>query len=127
VNISMANTGRGRKPIKRVAGQRMVDGKNFRLADEVRYILGRAAEHDGRVITIGQIILFPPKRAMRFRLTLLINSPHGWPAMATPNHSTSKKTRRPSSKGLSHWMGRRKLYPAEPFQNVVPRLRILSS
>jgi hypothetical protein len=25
----------------------MVDGKNFRLADEVRYILGRAAEHDG--------------------------------------------------------------------------------
>ena len=36
----------------------MVDGKNFRLADEVRYILGRAAEHDGRVITIGQIILF---------------------------------------------------------------------
>lgn len=36
----------------------MVDGKNFRLADEVRYILGRAAEHDGRIITIGQIILF---------------------------------------------------------------------
>ena len=36
----------------------MVDGKNFRLADEVRYILGRAAEHDGRVVTIGQIILF---------------------------------------------------------------------
>ena len=36
----------------------MVDGKNFRLADEVRYILGRAAEHDGRVVTIGHIILF---------------------------------------------------------------------
>jgi hypothetical protein len=32
----------------------MVDGKNFRLADQVRYILGRAAEHDGRVVTIGQ-------------------------------------------------------------------------
>ena len=54
----MANTGRGRKPIKRGADQRTVDRKNFRLADEVRYILGRAAEHDGRVITIGQIILF---------------------------------------------------------------------
>jgi hypothetical protein len=54
----MANTGKGRRPIKRGAGQRMVDGKNFRLADEVRYILGRAAEHDGRVVTIGQIILF---------------------------------------------------------------------
>ena len=58
VNISMANTGKGRRPIKRGAGQRMADGKNFRLVDEVRYILGRAAEHDGRVVTIGQIILF---------------------------------------------------------------------
>jgi hypothetical protein len=36
----------------------MVHGKNFRLADEVRYILRRAAEHDGRVVTIGQLILF---------------------------------------------------------------------
>jgi hypothetical protein len=36
----------------------MVDGKTFRLADEVRYILRRAAEHDGRVVTIGQLILF---------------------------------------------------------------------
>jgi hypothetical protein len=35
-----------------------VDGKNFRLADEVRYILRRAAEHDGRVVTIGQLVLF---------------------------------------------------------------------
>jgi hypothetical protein len=58
VNNSMANTDRGRKPIKRGAGRRMVDGKNFRLADEVRYILRRAAEHDGRVVTIGQFVLF---------------------------------------------------------------------
>ena len=36
----------------------MVDRKNFRLADEVRYILRRAAEHDGRVVTIGQLVLF---------------------------------------------------------------------
>ena len=36
----------------------MVDGKNFRLADEVRYILRRAAEHDGRVVTIGPLVLF---------------------------------------------------------------------
>ena len=36
----------------------MVDGKTFRLADEVRYILRRAAEHDGRVVTIGQLVLF---------------------------------------------------------------------
>jgi hypothetical protein len=36
----------------------VVDGKNFRLADEVRYIQRRAAEHDGRIVTIAQLILF---------------------------------------------------------------------
>jgi hypothetical protein len=36
----------------------MVDGASFRLADEVRYIQRRAAEHDGRVVTIGQLTLF---------------------------------------------------------------------
>jgi hypothetical protein len=36
----------------------MVDGASFRLADEVRYIIRRAADHDGRVVTIGQIVLF---------------------------------------------------------------------
>jgi cell division topological specificity factor MinE len=45
------------KPIKRGA-QRMVHGKNFWIAEEVRHILDRAAEHDARVIKIGQIILF---------------------------------------------------------------------
>jgi hypothetical protein len=49
------NTDRGQKPIKGGAGPRMVDGH---LADEVRYILRRAAEHDGRVVTIGQLVLF---------------------------------------------------------------------
>jgi len=49
----MANT-----HIKRGPGKRMVDGKSFRLADEVRYIQRRAANHTGRVISIGQLILF---------------------------------------------------------------------
>ena len=31
---------------------------SFRLADEVRYIQRRAADHDGRIITIGQLVLF---------------------------------------------------------------------
>jgi len=44
---SMANT-----RIKRGPGKRMVDGKSFRLADEVRYIQRRAADHTGRVISI---------------------------------------------------------------------------
>src|SRR5246127_475906 len=53
VKSSMANT-----RIKRGPGKRMVDGKSFRLADEVRYIQRRAADHTGRVISIGQLILF---------------------------------------------------------------------
>jgi hypothetical protein len=36
----------------------MVDGRDFRLADEVRHIQRCAARHDGRIVTIGQLILF---------------------------------------------------------------------
>jgi len=56
VKSSMTNT-----RIKRGPGKRMVDGKSFRLADEVRYIQRRAADHTGRVISIGQLILFSSK------------------------------------------------------------------
>jgi hypothetical protein len=54
----MANTGKDRNPIKRGAGKRSVDGKSLRLTDEVRYIQRRAASHDGRVVTIGELVLF---------------------------------------------------------------------
>src|SRR6516165_8976229 len=47
-----------RRPVKRAPGKRMVDGKDFRLADEVRYVQRCAARHDGRIVTIGQLILF---------------------------------------------------------------------
>ena len=36
----------------------MVEGSSFRLADEVRYIQRRAAEHDGRIVAVGQLVLF---------------------------------------------------------------------
>jgi len=36
----------------------MVDGRDFRLADEVRHIQQCAARHDGRIVTVGQLILF---------------------------------------------------------------------
>jgi hypothetical protein len=52
-----ARPARGRKTFKRGPGQRIVDGKSFRLADEVRYIQQRAAGYDGRIVTIGQLIL----------------------------------------------------------------------
>ncbi len=54
----MANTGTDQKSIKRRAGKSRVDGKSLRLADEVRSIQRRAANHDGRVVTIGQLVLF---------------------------------------------------------------------
>jgi hypothetical protein len=36
----------------------MVDGKDFRLADEVRHIQRCAARHDARIVTVGELILF---------------------------------------------------------------------
>jgi hypothetical protein len=47
-----------RRPIRRGPGQSTADGKDFRLADEVRHIQRCAARHDGRMITLGQLILF---------------------------------------------------------------------
>ncbi len=49
---------RKNRSANRGPGQSLVDGASFRLADEVRYIQRRAAEHDGRVVTIGQLVLF---------------------------------------------------------------------
>lgn len=48
----------GRKTIRRGPGQRRLSGKDFHLADEIRYIQRRAAEHDGRMVTIGPLALF---------------------------------------------------------------------
>ena len=48
----------GRKTIKRGPGKRSLDGKDFRLADEIDYIRSRAAEYDGRLVTVGPLALF---------------------------------------------------------------------
>ena len=53
-----ARPARGRRPIRRGSGKRIVEGSSFRLADEVRYIQRRAADYDGRIVGIGQLILF---------------------------------------------------------------------
>jgi len=39
-------------------GKWIVEGTSFRLPDEVRYIQRQAANHDGRIVTIGQLVLF---------------------------------------------------------------------
>jgi len=44
--------------MKRGSEKQWVEGKGFRLADEVRYIQSKAAAYDGRVVTLGQLILF---------------------------------------------------------------------
>ena len=50
---------RKRRPARRRGpGQRIVEGASFRLADEVRYIIRRAADQNGRVVTSGQLTLF---------------------------------------------------------------------
>ena len=48
----------GRRTIKRGAGKRAVEGKDFRLAEEIDYIQGRAAAYDGRFVTVGPLALF---------------------------------------------------------------------
>jgi len=49
---------RGRKTIRRGPGQQIVEGRSFRLTDEVRYIQRQAANLHGRIVGIGQLILF---------------------------------------------------------------------
>ena len=49
---------RGRKTIRRRPGQQIVAGRDFRPAAEVRYIQRHAASHHGRIVTIGQLVLF---------------------------------------------------------------------
>ena len=35
-----------------------MEGKDFDLGEEIRYIQRRAAEHDGRFVTVGSLALF---------------------------------------------------------------------
>ena len=48
----------GRRTIKRSAGKRHIHGKDFLLAEEIEYIRTRAAQHDGRLVTVGPLVLF---------------------------------------------------------------------
>src|SRR6478609_9086269 len=91
VTSSMANT-----RIKRGPGKRMVDGKSFRLADEVRYIQRRAADHTGRVISIGQLILFSSKSGDAWLLDPSDQLAARLARMETPNRSTSTRLIPPS-------------------------------
>jgi hypothetical protein len=53
--------GMGWFKIRRGPGKQWLEGKTFRLAEEVRYIQRRAARHDARIVTLGQLLLFSTK------------------------------------------------------------------
>jgi len=48
----------GRGTVKRRSGQTAMAGNDFRLAEEIEYIQDRAAERDGRLVTVGPLVLF---------------------------------------------------------------------
>ena len=47
-----------RKKIKAGPGKQGVEGKPLRLAKEIKSIQHRAAEHDGRFVTLGPLVFF---------------------------------------------------------------------
>jgi hypothetical protein len=67
----------------------VVEGKSFRLADEVRYIHERATEHHEQVVSFGQIVLFSTETGDAWLLDAY-NSPHGWRATGILSRSTSR-------------------------------------
>ncbi len=67
------------------AGKRWVEGKDFRLADEVRYIQNQAAEHDGRVVTLGQLVLFSTDTGDAWLLDVTDQLLPHWLGMAIPS------------------------------------------
>ena len=48
----------GRLKIRRGPGKREIPGKDFRLADEVRYMQRRASQYQGRIVTVAPLVLF---------------------------------------------------------------------
>jgi hypothetical protein len=44
--------------IKRGPGKQRIEGKQFRLAQEIKYIQRRAAAYDARFVTVGPLVFF---------------------------------------------------------------------
>ena len=67
----------------------MVDGKSFRLADEVHYIQRLAAEHDELIVTVGQLVFFSTETGDAWLLDTLDHLAARLARMEIPNRSTS--------------------------------------
>ena len=46
------------RTFRRGSGKQRLQRENFRLTQEVRLIQHRAAEHDGRIVGLGPLVLF---------------------------------------------------------------------
>jgi hypothetical protein len=46
------------KKIKSGPGKQRMEGKQFRLAQEIKYIQRRAAEYDARFVSVGPLVFF---------------------------------------------------------------------
>jgi hypothetical protein len=84
---------RSRKPIRRGPGKRIVEGKSFRVADEVRYIQRRAADYDSRIVTIGQLVLFSTETGDAWLLDPGDRLGQGWLETGRTKRSTSLASR----------------------------------
>jgi hypothetical protein len=68
-----------------------MEGKDFRLAKEIKYIQRQAAEHDGRFVTIGPLVSFSTETGDAWNWTPHVNLLPDSPAMGIQNPSTSRK------------------------------------
>ena len=74
---------------KRGAGKRVVEGASFRFADEVRYIQRRAAAYDGRIVTIGQLVLFSTDSGDAWLLRVPVDRERGFRSIVNISSSGS--------------------------------------
>ena len=81
----------GRRSIKGGPGKRHIDSKDFQLAEEIRYIQRRAAEHDGRFVTVGSLALFSTDTGDAWLLDPEDTWRPDWHGMAIQRISTSRK------------------------------------
>ena len=79
------------KKIKSGPGKQWMEGKDFRLAKERKYIQHQAAKHDGRFVTIGPLVFFSTETGDAWMLSLPINLLPDSPAMEIQNSSTLRK------------------------------------
>jgi hypothetical protein len=57
-NLILLGFGERREKIKSGPGKQRMEGKQFRLAQKIKYIQRRAAEYDARFVTVGPLVFF---------------------------------------------------------------------